>query len=52
MSEEIEPNIPLSLSIGWELYDPAEDKNLKELFKRADEDMYRHKKEFHENDEL
>ena len=50
LSAELALEIPLSLSIGYELFHPEKDKNLKDLFKRADAAMYRQKKEFHEND--
>lgn len=52
LSAELALEIPLSLSIGYELFHPEKDRNLKELFKRADAAMYRQKKEFHENEAL
>ena len=52
LSAELALKIPLSLSIGYELFHPEKDRNLKELFKRADAAMYRQKKEFHENEAL
>lgn len=52
LSAELALKIPLSLSIGYELFHPEKDRNLKELFKRADAAMYRQKKEFNENEAL
>lgn len=52
LSAELALEIPLSLSIGYELFHPEKDINLKDLFKRADAAMYRQKKEFHDNETL
>lgn len=49
-SAELARDIPLSLSIGYELFHPEKDKNLKDLFKRADAAMYRQKREFHDTE--
>lgn len=42
--------ITLSLSMGASLFDPGQDKNLYDTYKRADYKMYQAKKEFHAQD--
>ncbi len=43
--DSLEPWEQVSAAIGWSMFDPAVDKNVNNVFKRADENMYEAKKE-------
>ncbi|WP_158589564.1 GGDEF domain-containing protein [Butyrivibrio sp. CB08] len=42
--ESLEPWDRVSAAIGWSLFDPATDKKVEDVFKRADSNMYENKK--------
>lgn len=44
-----DPDIKLSLSVGFAIYDPQIDSDLRDLCVRADKEMYKSKKAFHNN---